>query len=84
MRFFLAIALFSILVEPACAVGLAEPNSGTQLIELCNRDMAKCEQLIGIIIKTGVHAELLPACTSSLDLPGLTEKMLNWWKLYPD
>jgi hypothetical protein len=46
--------------------------------------MAKCEQLIGIIIKTGVHAELLPACTSSLDLPGLTEKMLNWWKLYPE
>ena len=84
MRFFLAIALFSVLVEPACAGGLAEPNSGTQLIELCNRDMAKCEQLIGIIIKTGVHEELLPACTSSLDLPGLTEKMLNWWKLYPE
>jgi hypothetical protein len=84
MRLFLAIALFSVLVEPACAAGPSEPKSGTQLIEVCNRDVARCEQLIGIIVKTGVDAERLPACVSSLDLPSLTEKMLNWWKLYPE
>jgi hypothetical protein len=56
MRFFLAIALFSVLAEPAYAEEPTQPNSGTQLIELCNRDRARCEQIIVIVIKTGVDA----------------------------
>jgi hypothetical protein len=84
MRFVLAIALFSVLAEPAYAEEPTQPNSGTQLIELCNRDRARCEQIFGIVIKTGVDAGVLPVCTSSVNLPDLTEKILNWWKLYPE
>lgn len=83
MRFVLAIVLFAVLGEPAHAEPTV-PNSGTKLIELCSRDMARCEQPIGIIIKTGVDSERLPECTSSLDLQDLTNKILDWWKLYPE
>lgn len=79
--------LVTILSAVFAAAGHAEPalpNSGTQLIKVCNRDMARCEQLIGLIIKTGVEAEQLPECTSYVDLPNLTQQMLNWWKLYPE
>lgn len=81
-RFALAIIL-AILVLPSYA-NPAQPNSGTQLIELCNRDLARCQQLIGVVIKTGVEAEQLSECTSDLDLPKLTQSMLDWWKLYPE
>ena len=82
MRFALIIVL-AILAVTAHAEP-AQPNSGTQLVELCNRDMGRCEQLISVIIKTGVEAERLPECTSHLDLPNLTQSMLSWWKLYPE
>jgi len=46
--------------------------------------MAKCQSIIGVIIKTGVENNRLPACTSSIALPDLTQKMLNWWKQNPE
>jgi len=36
--------------------------------------MAKCQSIIGVIIKTGVENNRLPACTSSIALPDLTQK----------
>ena len=85
MRVFLAIGVFLALLgaELACAES-TEPRSGTQLAKLCSTDIARCQQLIGIIIKTGVDAEQLSPCMSSLNLPELTEKILDWLKLYPE
>jgi hypothetical protein len=77
------IVLVALLAQPAHAE-TTPPNSGTQLVYLCNRDLAECQQLIGIIIKTGIEAERLPKCTSSLDLTKLTQDILNWWTLYPE
>jgi hypothetical protein len=90
MRFVLVLGLLAVLIEPAHSEsaqpesGAQVPRSGTQLIELCNRDMTRCKQLIGIIIKTGVVGEHLPTCMLSLNLDDLTEKILNWWKQYPE
>jgi hypothetical protein len=83
MSLFALAIILAVLVVPSHA-NPAQPNSGTQLIELCNRDLARCQQLIGVVIKTGVEAERLPECTSHLDLPTLTQSMLDWWKLYPE
>jgi hypothetical protein len=77
------IVLLAFLAQPA-HTETTPPNSGTQLVYLCNRDLAECQQLIGIIIKTGIEAERLPKCTSSLDLTKLTQDILNWWTLYPE
>jgi hypothetical protein len=77
------IVLLGFLAQPAHAE-TTPPNSGTQLVYLCNRDLAECQQLIGIIIKTGIEAERLPKCASSLDLTKLTQDILNWWTLYPE
>jgi hypothetical protein len=82
MRLVLAF-LFAFLTQPAHAE-TAPPNSGTQLIDLCNRSLADCQELIGIIIRTGVEAERLPKCAANLDLPQLTQDILNWWTLYPE
>jgi hypothetical protein len=84
MRFFLVIGVLVLLGAELGHAESAEPRSGSQLIEVCNRDIERCQQLIGLIIKTGVEAEQLPPCTSSLGLPELTDKILNYWKLYPE
>ena len=85
MRFFLAIGVFLALLGAELArAESAEPRSGTQLVKLCSTDIERCQQLIGIIIKTGVEAEQLSPCMSSLNLPELTGKILDWWKLYPE
>ncbi len=43
-----------------------------------------CEKLIALIVKTGIDAGQLPACTGALNLDELTGRLLDWWKLYPE
>ena len=83
MRFVFAIVLLAVLAEPANSAP-AQPQSGTQLIDLCNHNITRCEQIIGLIIKIGVDAERLPECTSAVVLEDLTKRILDWWKLYPE
>jgi hypothetical protein len=71
MRFVLTTIILAVLAEPATAA-TSPPLSGTQLIKLCGTDILTCEKLIALIVKTGIDAGQLPACTGTLNLDEIT------------
>jgi hypothetical protein len=83
MRLVLTIIILAVLADPAIAAP-SPPLSGTQLIKLCSTDILTCEKLIALIVKTGIDAGELPACTGALNLDELTGRLLDWWKLHPE
>ena len=84
MRVYLAIG--ALLVGIGIELGYAQsraPESGTQLVQLCNQDLPKCQTIIGVIVKTGVDGDHLPSCLASLDPQVLSQHIIDWWKQNP-
>ena len=83
MRLLLAIVMLALTIVTTPTIA-ADATTVPELAALCKADRGKCEDQVGVIIMTGVGADKLPPCIVSLNLPGLTTKVLEWWLAHPD
>jgi len=86
MRLVLTIGMSALLgtaMMPAYAQD-DELSTVSAIVALCKTDAKKCQDQIGMLVMTGVQAKKLPSCTSQLDLPELSGKILDWWKAHPN